>query len=407
MGEVVIPEGIKTIGAFAFAETKMESIKLPSTLKKIEAGAFYGCVVSSREIRVPEGVEEISINMIGQAICDVVYLPKSIKRVSGEAYYLDTFLPNRITEKTLLKDTKFYFDFDRAEVLADYFERNNLMKHTLIFTLKDLNGSPKNPSGIFLSENNFLIKDVFSDEKAYKKIFGGHPFTVTFLDDYSRTIPFIGYRAFANSHVIDVTFSEKIKVIRDEAFYNCQDLESVKLPRGLEKLGSRAFRECKNLEYVIIPDTLKNIGDDILRDCPATIYCDANSFAAEYCRKNNLPMEDYGETKLQEGKRLMSNSQNRKEVECAGECFELAAYIGNVEGAYEAGKCQMFLENFLKAEVYFKQAAATGHKAAMSELYKIYRDGITIEGRVIIERNLNEANKWLAQSGYDEQGVQD
>ena len=42
--KVVIPEGVKTIGAYAFASlTALEEVVLPSTLTQIEYGAFYGC----------------------------------------------------------------------------------------------------------------------------------------------------------------------------------------------------------------------------------------------------------------------------------------------------------------------------------------------------------------------------
>ena len=42
--KVVIPEGVKKINAYAFAQlTALEEIVLPSTLESIEYGAFYGC----------------------------------------------------------------------------------------------------------------------------------------------------------------------------------------------------------------------------------------------------------------------------------------------------------------------------------------------------------------------------
>ena len=42
--KVIIPEGVKTIGAYAFAGlTKLEEVVLPSTLESVEYGAFYGC----------------------------------------------------------------------------------------------------------------------------------------------------------------------------------------------------------------------------------------------------------------------------------------------------------------------------------------------------------------------------
>ncbi len=41
---VIIPEGVETIGAYAFANlTALEEVTLPSTLKMIDQGAFYGC----------------------------------------------------------------------------------------------------------------------------------------------------------------------------------------------------------------------------------------------------------------------------------------------------------------------------------------------------------------------------
>ena len=42
--KVIIPEGVETIGAYAFASlTALEEVVLPSTLESIEYGAFYGC----------------------------------------------------------------------------------------------------------------------------------------------------------------------------------------------------------------------------------------------------------------------------------------------------------------------------------------------------------------------------
>lgn len=38
--KIVIPEGVETIGAFAFAGSEVQSIRLPKSLKKIEKGAF-------------------------------------------------------------------------------------------------------------------------------------------------------------------------------------------------------------------------------------------------------------------------------------------------------------------------------------------------------------------------------
>ena len=54
--EVVIPEGVETIGAYAFANlTALKKVTLPSTLTKIDYGAFYGCTALTEV----EGIEHV------------------------------------------------------------------------------------------------------------------------------------------------------------------------------------------------------------------------------------------------------------------------------------------------------------------------------------------------------------
>ena len=53
---VVIPEGVKTIGSYAFANlTALHTVVLPSTLERIDFGAFYGCT----SLTTVEGIENV------------------------------------------------------------------------------------------------------------------------------------------------------------------------------------------------------------------------------------------------------------------------------------------------------------------------------------------------------------
>lgn len=61
-GDVVIPEGVKTIGEFAFeGAVSMSSISLPSTLTSIGDGAFCKCT-SITKIFLPENLKEVGYN---------------------------------------------------------------------------------------------------------------------------------------------------------------------------------------------------------------------------------------------------------------------------------------------------------------------------------------------------------
>ena len=54
--EVIIPEGVKTIGSYAFANlTALTKVVLPSTLERIDFGAFYGCT----SLTTVEGLENV------------------------------------------------------------------------------------------------------------------------------------------------------------------------------------------------------------------------------------------------------------------------------------------------------------------------------------------------------------
>ncbi len=58
--EVIIPEGVKSIDAYAFADmTSLTRVVLPSTLERIDQGAFYGCT-ALKEIKGIENVKFIN-----------------------------------------------------------------------------------------------------------------------------------------------------------------------------------------------------------------------------------------------------------------------------------------------------------------------------------------------------------
>jgi hypothetical protein len=57
-GNLVIPEGIETIGNCAFNQCKITSVTLPSTIKRIEDGSFRNCSELT-EVVIPASVTKI------------------------------------------------------------------------------------------------------------------------------------------------------------------------------------------------------------------------------------------------------------------------------------------------------------------------------------------------------------
>lgn len=66
-------------------------------------------------------------------------------------------------------------------------------------------------------------------------------------------------------------------------------LETVKFPTTCTKLGNYSFAECDSLTKVMIPDSVTEISPTAFDGCEdMTIYCDQNSYAAQYAEDNNL-----------------------------------------------------------------------------------------------------------------------
>ena len=85
--EVVTPEGVTEIGEGAFSCSYMPSVRLPSTLKKIEKQAFM-YAHNLTKITLPDGLETIGDEAFsGCRFKKAIVLPASIKSIGKKAFY--------------------------------------------------------------------------------------------------------------------------------------------------------------------------------------------------------------------------------------------------------------------------------------------------------------------------------
>ena len=97
--EVIIPEGVETISAYAFANlTALERVVLPSTLTRIDWGAFYGCTALKTVI----GIE--NVKFINESAFEGCALSGTIKLNSAVAIADYAFANNRSLNSVIIAE---------------------------------------------------------------------------------------------------------------------------------------------------------------------------------------------------------------------------------------------------------------------------------------------------------------
>ena len=94
----------------------------------------------------------------------------------------------------------------------------------------------------------------------------------------------------------DIVIGGNVKIIDGSAFYNCNELKSVKLCEGVREIGDYAFYLCTQLERIELPRSLVKIAgnesESIFYGCKKlTAYVYEGSYAEVYCRNAGIRYE--------------------------------------------------------------------------------------------------------------------
>ena len=102
----------------------------------------------------------------------------------------------------------------------------------------------------------------------------------------------IGVGAFKDCTGLEtVILNEGLSRLRKEVFSGCENLSQINIPGTVHSIGEWAFRGCRNLHELRIPETVNEICAESFLDCPnLTIVAEEGSFAADFAKKNGIPL---------------------------------------------------------------------------------------------------------------------
>lgn len=89
--KLIISEGIKEIGDYAFKDAKCQTLILPSTIKRIGMGAFDGAILGKNALILPDSITYIDSGAFEWNSATSIKLPDNASISIGGSAFKDTF----------------------------------------------------------------------------------------------------------------------------------------------------------------------------------------------------------------------------------------------------------------------------------------------------------------------------
>ena len=234
-GTLMLPEGLKYVSGFG--NTKITNIHFPSTLDEIGYMAFCGCSSLMSEILLPESVKSIGNYAFAEsAISGNLILPHNLENIAGGAFFCcrsligSLVIPNKVK---VISDLA----FDCCGFTGTL---------TLPEGLTEIGADAFGQCG-FKGELN-IPESVYT---IGRQAFGHNDFNGTLI--LPSELISLGDGAFVGcwrlSGVIEIP--ENIVAIPSYLFQGCSSIEGVILNKNIEVIGSYAFGDCFYISSLI------------------------------------------------------------------------------------------------------------------------------------------------------------
>lgn len=215
LASVILPDGLQTIGEYAFRGTSLRRIRIPQTVTSIERYAFAGTPIY------------------------LLTIPKSAQ--------LQTIKNNAFRDCTLLK-TVTIGSSSHLKTIEEYafYNCNTLESFTMPNTVTSLGRGAfvycRKMNTVWISNGlKILPIDAFSENNALENI------------HFPTNLEGIAQTCFYNSNSLrHIELPASLKTIGHRAFYHC-GIDSLLLPLNMDYLSHYAFQGCPNLTYVELP----------------------------------------------------------------------------------------------------------------------------------------------------------
>lgn len=252
---VVIPDSVETICDYAFARSNMVEVKIGSGVKTISKYAFYGCR-ELFEVVIPDNV--VTIGSYAFEFCDKlsrVVIGDGVE-VVGDHSFSSCYALLSVTVGKKVKDIQ-----DAA-----FFWNSCIVE---VYNLSKLKMEVRSNDHGYLT-NNALEVHTSLDVKSNMRV--ESDFVIYSIRGKEVLVNYMG-----KSSKVEVP--DGVQVIHGSGFNTKrQKMVSIKLPDSIIEIQSHAFFEFGKLQTINIPKSVQRLGYGVFHDCNnLTVHCEASS----------------------------------------------------------------------------------------------------------------------------------
>ncbi len=287
---VTLPNSIRTIGISAFSSCdSLSSIKLSDNLTEIKERAFDNCI-SLTSIDLPlslttlgdfvfshcAGITSITIPInVTCAGYEVFWRCTSLTSVTWNAKNCEVRLNGTFPDVSK-NITSFTFG-DSVQsipsILCQYMEKLTSIK--IPQSVKEIGVSAfANCKALESVEIGAGVKSIGRDafnwcSKLKKVNYLGtdSQWANINFNDYKSTPTYYSKSLYINNNLLVDAEISGIDSIKQYSFYNCRNLKSVKIGKGVKVIGLRSFMDCDSLSIINMNQGLIKIDDDAFHNC--------------------------------------------------------------------------------------------------------------------------------------------
>lgn len=266
-----VPDGVETLGEWAFKDSKIEHLTLPASVTKIEGNCFFRAPL--QDISYPNG-NNVKILAPGA----LAYTPYYDKINVGDVviYNEDVLLKiNSQKKKIVIPDGIKYIG--GGAVSGKHKTTQIIIPTSVVYIGKgafSYNYAIKSydlPSSIKEIDNR-----AFSDNRALSSIslpegletLGKEVFVscdVLLNIQLPSTLKTIGSYCFKGLNITSITIPDGVS-FGEGVFSGCKQLETVNLPKNIKSIEARTFEGCEKLK-IVLPESLESIGESAFAKC--------------------------------------------------------------------------------------------------------------------------------------------